>query len=220
MSDPPASGFLRLFPLQSVVLFPGMELPLVVFEPRYLQLTQECTDADEPFGVLLLQSGREGGEEEVEPFLLGTTAYIPKTAPMGDGRLSVAAVGGERFKVRTLIREHTYLSADVDYLEDFSGELVMPSIVTNVKEDAVEFVRQLMALRGGFVRDGPLPDEPTELSYQVAQLFHGNPEVQQRLLELGTSDRLKDELDLIKNAMQRLNRRKRREGPGSSFSAN
>ena len=53
--------FLRLFPLQAMVLFPGMELPLVVFEPRYLQLTQECTDNDEPFGVLLLNCAEDAG---------------------------------------------------------------------------------------------------------------------------------------------------------------
>ena len=220
MNGPLDTSFLRLFPLQSVVLFPGMELPLVVFEPRYLQLTQECNDANEPFGVLLLQSGREVGEEEVEPFLVGTTAHITNTSAMGDGRLSVTAVGGDRFKVRTLIRDYPYLSADVEYLEDESGLLVETSLVTNVKDDAVQFVRELMALRGGFVRDVPLPDEPVELSYQVAQLFHGNAEVQQRLLERGTLERLEHELELIGDAMQRLGQRKRHEGPGASFSAN
>jgi Lon protease-like protein len=218
--SPPDNGFLRLFPLQSVVLFPGMEVPLVVFEPRYLQLIKECTDTDEPFGVLLLQSGREVGEEEVEPFLVGTTAYITQTSALGDGRLSVTARGGERFKVRTLVRQHPYLSADVEYPEDLSAGLVQPALITDVKDSAVAFVRELMALRGGFVRDVPLPDEPIELSYQVAQLFHGNAEVQQRLLEHETLDRLQAELDLIGKAMERLDRRKRHEGPGASFSPN
>ena len=73
MTSRPETHYLRLFPLQAVVLFPQMELPLVVFEPRYVQLTQECTDADEPFGVVLLKEGLEVGENDADPFKIGTT---------------------------------------------------------------------------------------------------------------------------------------------------
>ena len=218
--DEPSSQFLRLFPLQSVVLFPGMELPLTVFEPRYLQLTQECTEAGEPFGVLLLREGREVGDDSVEPFSVGTAAHIRSTSSIGHDRLSVTAVGGRRFRALSFSHEHPYLSAEVEYLEDLPGDLVEPSLVANVKKDAVGFVRAMMALRGGFVRNVDLSDDPAVLSYQVAQLFQGNAEIQQKLLERETSDRLRDELDLITKATQQLARRSQREGPGSSFSRN
>ena len=212
--------FLRLFPLQSVVLFPGMELPLVVFEPRYLQLTQECTATDEPFGVLLLREGREVGENPVDPHEYGTTAHIMEAEPIGDGRTRVLAVGGMRFRVRTFDRGFPYLAADVEMLKDDSGDMVDPSIVDNVKEDATAFVRKVMALRGGFVQNISFPSDPTLLSYQVAQLFQGNPGAQQRLLEKATFDRLWDELELLKNAMRRLSEREKEEGPGRRFSSN
>ena len=220
MAEGSDSQFLRLFPLQSVVLYPGMELPLVVFEPRYLQLTKECTDADEPFGVLLLRQGREVGDVEAQPFDVGTTAHILSAKDIGQGRLSVTAVGRRRFTVRSFNRELPYLAAQVEYLEEEAAEGVDPSLATGVREDSVALVRAMLALRGGFVREVSFPDDATELSFQVAQLFQGNARVQQRLLERGTSDRLRDELDLVKSAMERVAARRRREGPGRSFSAN
>ncbi len=216
MADTPELRYLRLFPLQAVVLFPGMELPLVVFEPRYLQLTQECTQSDEPFGVLLLKEGAEVGPNDSDPFEVGSTAHIRRTEAMGDGRIAVIAVGGQRFKVRSFIRDNPYLAAEVEMLDDHD-DMIDPSLVDNVRWDAMAFVRQLVASRGGYVRNVSLPDDPASLSYQVAQLFQGNPEVQQRLLELPTFDRLWDELELIKNARKQV---RGRSGPGRSFSAN
>lgn len=211
--------FLRLFPLQALVLYPGMPLPLNVFEPRYVQLMQECMDTEEPFGVVLLKEGVEVGPNDTDPFLVGTTAEIQKVVPAG-GRLSVTSVGGQRFTVTSFIYDHPYLAAEVDLIEDVTDSLVEASLVNNVKEDAVDFVRTLMTLGGGFVQDVAFPDDPTELSYHVAQLFQGNPRIQQQLLERDTFDRLWDELSLIKTAKEQLARREDRRGPGSTFSAN
>ena len=207
MTEQPGPPFLRLFPLQSVVLFPGMELPLVVFEPRYVQLTNECTEAGEPFGVLLLRQGREVGDDDAHPHEVGTTAHIRSVQPLGQDRFSVSAVGGRRFRVRSLSHDRPYLSADVEYLEDDSAEDLEPPLVANVKEDAVTFIRTMLAMRGGYVRDVPLPDDGVELSYQVAQLFQGNADVQQQLLEMRTSDRLSHELDLIRKSTEQVKRR-------------
>ena len=218
MTEQPGSNFLRLFPLQSVVLFPGMELPLVVFEPRYVQLANECTEADEPFGVLLLRGGREVGDDAADPHEVGTTAHIRSMAPLGQERFSVTAVGGRRFRVRSLSHDRPYLSADVEYLEDESGEDIEPRLVANVREDAATFIRTMLAMRGGYVREVPLPDDGVVLSYQVAQLFQGNADVQQKLLEMRTPERLSDELDLIKKATEQVElrgqeRRRRRFSP-------
>ncbi len=206
MTQQPGPNFLRLFPLQSVVLFPGMELPLVVFEPRYVQLTNECTEADEPFGVLLLRDGREVGDDEANPHEVGTTAHIRSVNPLGQGRFSVAAVGGRRFRVRSLSHDRPYLSADVEYLEDDAAEDIGPPLVANVKEDAAAFIRTMLAMRGGYVREVPLPDDGVVLSYQVAQLFQGNAVMQQKLLEMSATDRLSDELELIKTATEQAKR--------------
>ena len=219
MAENSETGYLRLFPLQAVVLYPGMELPLIVFEPRYLQLADECLANDEPFGVLLLKEGAEVGTNEMDPFETGTTAHIMTTSEAGGGRLSVVAVGGRRFKVREFLRDNSYLAAEVEYLEDDSHQMVDPSLVENVRWDAASFVRQLVASRGGYVREVNFPDDPVVLSYQVAQIFQGNLSVQQKLLEQPAFDRLWDELELLKDARKQLDRRSRRR-PSHGFSEN
>ena len=62
-----------LFPL-NVVLFPGAELPLHIFEPRYRQMINECYKQEKPFGVVLVQPESELFQEE--PHIVGTMAEI------------------------------------------------------------------------------------------------------------------------------------------------
>jgi Lon protease-like protein len=219
MSENQESKNLRLFPLQSVVLFPGMELPLVAFEPRYLQLVSECVEANEPFGVLLLREGFEVGDNDLSPFEIGTTAHLLNTENTPDGRIRLTAIGGYRFKVISFHYDMPYLSAAVEYIEDSSHEMIDPSLTENVMHDAGSFVKQFIASQGGYIREVPFPEDPVILSYQVAQLFSGNPVKQQRLLETSTFDRLWEELDLLKEAREQL-KTKRKHNPKSSFSNN
>ncbi len=49
---------LPLFPLNSVVLFPGASIPLQIFEDRYKRMLKDCMDADSRFGICLIKSGQ------------------------------------------------------------------------------------------------------------------------------------------------------------------
>src|ERR1044072_6859828 len=93
---------LPLFPL-NVVLFPGMPLPLHIFEPRYRLLVQRCLDGghfpvERAFGVTLLAEGSEGMANTV-PVEVGCTAKITHAAPLPDGRFNLQTTGGRRFRV-------------------------------------------------------------------------------------------------------------------------
>ena len=81
-----------MFPLSSV-LFPGAELPLHVFEPRYRELTDDCLAGDGEFGVVLIARGSEvgGGDQR---FGVGTVAHIEAASPFDDGRWALLAEGG------------------------------------------------------------------------------------------------------------------------------
>jgi Lon protease-like protein len=198
MTQEPDTHFLRLFPLESVVLFPGMELPLVVFEPRYRQLTQECLQANEPFGVLLLRSGREVGDHEPEPYQVGTTAHIQKAEEIANGRMRLMTVGKDRFRVRSFHHDRPYLSAQVEYLQQEAGSAVPSGLLQQIKDASSKYVQALMALRGGYLRDISLPDDPEDLSYLVALFLEGRLETQQRLLEAETiTERLTQESTLL-----------------------
>ena len=72
-----------LFPL-NVVLFPGMALPLHIFEPRYREMINRCLDENLAFGVVLIKEGPEVGGDAL-PRRVGTAARIVKVDRQPDG---------------------------------------------------------------------------------------------------------------------------------------
>jgi Lon protease-like protein len=101
-----------MFPLGSV-LVPHQVLPLQVFEPRYLAMVERCLERDRRFGVVLIERGWEVGGGDVR-FATGTVATIEHVEPVGDGRLALVAVGGERLRVREWRPDDPYPLAEVE----------------------------------------------------------------------------------------------------------
>jgi len=111
---------LPLFPLGSV-LFPGMLLPLHIFEPRYRLLLQRALQNDQPFGIVLISSGPEVGGA-AEPHRIGTTARVVGTTPLPGGRSFIIVRGERRFAIETIDAEREpYLVAQIRYLEEDDG---------------------------------------------------------------------------------------------------
>lgn len=108
-----------LFPL-NVVLFPGEQLPLHIFEPRYRRMVRECLDAKSPFGMLLAVPD---GVVRV-----GCTAEILEVVKRyHDGRMDIITVGRAPFRIVELFTGDPLLEGRVDYLEDADDSLVAPS---------------------------------------------------------------------------------------------
>ena len=99
-----------LFPL-NVVLLPGAELPLHIFEPRYRQMVKDCLEEKSQFGMLL---ALDKGVARV-----GCTAEIVQVAKRyDDGRMDIVTVGRVPFRVVELFTEDPLMEGHVDYLED------------------------------------------------------------------------------------------------------
>ena len=104
-----------LFPL-NVVLLPGANLPLHIFEPRYRQMIRRCVEESEEFGVLLaLPKGI---------VRVGCTAEVVEVVKRyNDGRMDILTVGREPFRIVELVDADRYardelLEGQVDYLDD------------------------------------------------------------------------------------------------------
>ncbi len=116
-----------LFPLD-LVLFPGVPLPLHIFEPRYRQMTAECLAANTPFGIV--RARPEGLA------VIGCTAQIVRVLHRyPDGRSDILTQGVERFEIEQLIDQgpmgqggdtRAWLQAEVDLLPD-TGDQAMRS---------------------------------------------------------------------------------------------
>ena len=85
------SEMLPLFPL-GAVLYPGMLLPLHIFEERYRQLVQDLLDGPEPrrFGVIAIRKGRETGIDGVHSlYEIGCAATLRRVDRHDDGRFDI-----------------------------------------------------------------------------------------------------------------------------------
>ena len=182
-------GPLPLFPLH-VVLFPGLPLPLHIFEPRYRLMVGRCLEASAPFGVVLIRAGREVGDP-ADPYPVGTTAGIVQHERLADGRMNLLCVGRERFRIRQLQTDQPYLAAEVEPLADRPAE-----------PESADLADALSSRVRGFL--GPaapkldLPADPGDLSFAVAALVPLELSERQALLELtSTAQRLRSLLALV-----------------------
>lgn len=208
---------LPLFPL-GTVLFPGMHLPLQVFEDRYVQMMADITQDDSRFGVVLIKEGREVGEPAV-PFDIGTVAQVVQREDAADGRIMLLAQGQERFRSLSIVQQRPYIMAKVELLPP--GEPGATPMVQQVRERYMEYARLLAGMSSEWMREVRVPEEAGELSYLVAQSLDVDMMVKQGLLEMATADeRLQAEVEILDMVTEHMRQRVRREGPSQRFSAN
>ena len=193
---------LRLFPL-NMVLFPGMPLPLRIFEERYKLMIGECLDANAPFGVVLIQEGKEVGGS-ADPHRVGTTARITHVEKQEEGRMHLATTGEKRFRIVETVLYRPYLRGMVHYLPEETGE-IGEGVLDRAKELFENYIRGLAGLRQGWMRQADVPEAADVLSYSIGHYLELPSMAKQRLLELpSTGERLKYEIPLLEGATQRI----------------
>lgn len=194
---------LPLFPLGSV-LFPGVVLPLHIFEPRYRKMIADLRDLPEgearQFGVVAIRDGREVGTQSVESvYDVGCTARISALEAHDDGRYSLVTTGVQRFRLLDVDTEGPYLVGEVEFLDESSDERA-EMLKTSSTALLLGYQRALAGLRG--VRAGAipeLPDDPTVLSYLIAAAMVLDLRDKQRLLATpDTATRLQREQALLR----------------------
>ena len=172
-----------LFPL-NVVLFPGMVLPLQIFEPRYREMINRCIDEKIPFGVALIQEGQEVGGP-ARPCPIGTAARITRVKHKSDDLMNITVVGTQRFRILELDHSRSYLSAKVAQYPVVNGETrVAMEMVQKVRPKVVEYVDLLSKATRTELKLDRLPDDPTTLAFLVAIAIQINNPDKQELLAL------------------------------------
>ncbi|HEY6277153.1 MAG TPA: LON peptidase substrate-binding domain-containing protein, partial [Streptosporangiaceae bacterium] len=160
-----------LFPL-GTVLYPGLVLPLHIFEERYRQLVRDLLAGPEPrcFGVVAIRKGRETGIDGVEALhKIGCTTTLRQVTPLDDGRFELVTVGTQRFRLLALDQSQPYLRAEIDLLAEETGDEAAASVaVRSVRRAFGEYLEALAAQRAARITLPELPDEPVLLSYLVA----------------------------------------------------
>jgi ATP-dependent Lon protease len=163
-----------LFPLD-VVLLPGGDLPLHIFEPRYRKMVRDCLDQKTEFGMLLALSDGIAGT--------GCTAEILEVVKTyDDGRMDILTVGRAPFRVVELFTQDPLLHGSVDYLEDRYAP-----ISPQTRKSLVEIYEACHTLIfGDYPRDAAAPEKQDNLSYTIAAKLPMDFLWKQRILELRT----------------------------------
>jgi Lon protease-like protein len=114
-----------LFPLPNVVLFPGMPLPLHVFEPRYRKMVKDVLEGHHTIGMMLLRPGWEPHYQGRPPvYEIGCAGLVERCEPLADGRFNILVRGLARFRIVDEREDEPYRLASVAALEDSTGDPV------------------------------------------------------------------------------------------------
>ncbi|MEV7126347.1 LON peptidase substrate-binding domain-containing protein [Streptomyces sp. NPDC093260] len=216
---------LPLFPLNSV-LFPGLVLPLNVFEERYRAMMRALLKSpeDEPrrFAVVAIRDGHEVAPSA--PGLPDPTA-VPDSGPAAgfgpdparafhgvgcvadaatireraDGSFEVLATGTTRVRLVSVDASGPFLTAELEELPDESGDEA-GALAEGVLRSFRQYQKRLAGARERSLTTGAeLPDEPNVVSYLVAAAMVLDTPTKQRLLQApDTASRLRDELRLLR----------------------
>lgn len=163
---------LPLFPL-GTVLFPGLVLPLHVFEDRYRQLVRDLLELPEEqrqFGVIAIREGREVGADGTKAlFEVGCAAQLHQLESYDDGRYDLITVGTQLFRLTKLHTELPYFTGEVEWLTDQVGDAAEAEILhTAVRAAFSDYLTALGESTGQEIEAPDLPDDPLVLSYLVA----------------------------------------------------
>jgi Lon protease-like protein len=176
-----------LFPLPNVVLFPGVFLPLHIFEERYRALTRDALAGDRIIGMTLLRPGFEGdynGRPAIYP--VGCAGVISHSDRLPDGRFNIVLHGLSKFRILEEMNEGEYRRARVEPLTEVSdapGRREIKDLRTRIEG------LLLSALKATEVQiPGSLSDE--DLVHALCQYLQFEPAERQALLECeGTVER-------------------------------
>lgn len=167
-----------VFPL-NLVLFPGSSLPLKIFEQRYQEMTKNCLRDDAPFGVCCIRNGQEVGAP-AEHEAIGCSARIVDWEMPHPGLFHLNCIGETIFQ---LVDSHTQdnglIHGHVEWLSD-SDECVEP-LEFDACRNALERVVKHAGAR--FVTGPTAFDDPSWVSYRLAEILPVDVKVKQGLLE-------------------------------------
>jgi Lon protease-like protein len=193
-------SLLPIFPLD-VVLFPGVPLPLHIFEPRYKEMIGECLEQHAPFGIVRVQ------EEGIAQ--IGCTAEIVAvTKKHEDGKLDIVTEGRARFELMELNQERSFLRGEVLYVPDEPGR---PS--NTETQRAIALHQEILRLAGA--QQSLDHESDTPLSYQMAGALPLDADFKQSLLAMRSeSERIEAIIKYFETVRRAVTARQKASGNG------
>jgi uncharacterized protein len=189
---------ISIFPLPGAMLYPGLQLPLHIFEPRYRAMVSDALVRDRRIGMIQPQRAEEGAPL----FAVGCLGRIADVEALEDGRFNIVLEGEARFRIlRELDVTTLFRQVEAEVLPEPEGESLAPVERASFEREARRF-----ADAQGYAVDWQSVtrlDDATLIN-GVSQIAPFDPASKQALLEAGS---LAERCELLVQLMQFYGRR-------------
>lgn len=127
---------ITIFPLPGAVLYPGLQLPLHIFEPRYRAMISDALARDRRIGMIQPQRPVEGAPL----FAVGCVGRIDDVEALEDGRFNIVLEGEKRFRIlRELDVTTPFRQVEAELLQDEPDEVLAPIERASFEREAMRF---------------------------------------------------------------------------------
>jgi Lon protease-like protein len=174
---------LPIFPLGGT-LMPGMQLPLQIFEERYLALLRHLIDSEGEelgFGVVAIRHGYEVGERVNELYAVGCLAVLDRVVQVTGDLFLVLSHGTRRFRLDAVDESAgtPWMTGEVSWLDDEVEDASRVAQLATAVRVAVEVHGVTLGLELS-----ASPDDPERLAFWAAEQLDLDRDDRQRLLEV------------------------------------
>ncbi|WP_423141193.1 LON peptidase substrate-binding domain-containing protein [Parablastomonas sp. CN1-191] len=195
---------ISLFPLSGALLYPGLALPLHIFEPRYRALVSDALARDRRIGMIQprMSPARAGAEDGDPLYAVGCLGKIGEVEALEDGRFNIVLEGEARFRVlRELDVTTPFRQVEAELLTDDEGAALAPIERAGFEREARRFA-EAQGYRVDWEQVTRLDD--VSLIDGVSQIAPFDPAAKQALLE---ADSLSARCELLVQLMQFFGKR-------------
>ena len=178
---------LAIFPLTGAVLFPQTQLPLNIFEPRYLQMIDEVLSTPDRIMGMIQPNLSKDNPSSKNLKKVGCAGRISSFSETGDGRYLVTLTGLIRFMVNNELDTTTQYRQIITNYDNYKEDL-MPSNVENInRKNLLDLIKKYLKQRNLLIDWEIIEQSPTEqLINYSGVLVPFEPEEKQLLLETKT----------------------------------
>ncbi len=195
-----------VFPLPNVVLFPHLDLPLFIFEPRYQQMLKDVTEKDHIFSIALIKEDIDLKEEPLPMHDIVGVGMVKFSTDNDDGTSQIIIGGLSRARLGKQIQSTPYLIYEIEPLEDIVEEGNEELALTErIKELFIRKEQMTKIVTTEHIENIYQMDDPSRLSDIITFFSTVSFSRKQEVMEtLNVNDRLRLVIKLLEGEISRL----------------
>lgn len=188
-----------IFPLPNLILFPGIEIPLYIFEPRYRRMLKDCTNTSKFMAISMFRKGWQDENEPIPSHDIVGVGYVRAMFENSDGTSYILLKGAARAQVTRYLKWEPYRLARVREIPD---EVENPEDLKRMATD----LRVLLAQKLRFASENPIEpmqmpkefENPLSLSHLACFFSDASPYLKQKLFEnVNCNSRIKELIEIL-----------------------